>query len=83
VRRLDKAWGTRLILQHPAQLPNGHGHDRLADHHLRPDRGQQGVFGHQLAGLCHQTGEHRKGFGVQMDDLLVAPQPFVVQIQSK
>ena len=54
VHRLDKLRAPRLIAQHPAQLPNGHRQDRLTHRRLGPDGRQQGVFGHELAGLRHQ-----------------------------
>ena len=48
-----------------------------------PDRRQQGVFGHELARLRHQTAEDRKGFRGQRDRLGAAPQPFVAEIEPK
>ena len=62
VHRLDKAWGMRLIAQHPAQRAHGDRDDRLTHHRLGPDGLEQCVFGHELARLRHQAAEDRKGF---------------------
>ena len=83
MHRLDKLRGTRLIAQHPAELPHGRREHVLTHHGVGPDRCQQRVFGHELARLGHQAGEDGKGFRGQTDHLGTAPQAFVPEVELK
>jgi len=83
MHRLDKPGHSRLIAQHLAQMPDGDLEHGLTYHGLRPDRLKQRSFGHELASLGHQTAEDRKGFRVQWDHLLAAPQPCLALVQAK
>src|SRR5439155_13006302 len=80
---LDKPWRPGLIAQYLAELPDGDLEHRITHHRLGPDCLKQRVFGHKLARLLHQAAEDCKGFRMQRDYLLVAPQPFVAPVQAK
>src|SRR5262249_44640850 len=81
--RLNHLGRPRLIAQHAAELPHGHGEHGLTDDGVGPDRGQQRVFGHELARPGHQADKDRKGFWGQMDHLRTAPQAFVPEVELK
>jgi hypothetical protein len=83
VPRLDKLRGTRLIAQHPAELPHGRREHVLTHYGVGPDRCQQRVFGHESARLGHQAGEDGKGFRGQTDHLGTTPQAFVPEVELK
>jgi hypothetical protein len=83
VHSLNKLGGAPLIAQHAAELPHGHRDHVLTHDGVGPDRGQQRVFGYELARPGHQAGEDGKGFRGQTDHLVTAPQTFVTEVEPK
>jgi hypothetical protein len=73
----------RRLSQCPAQLVYPGLQHPIAHRRLRPYSLQERLFGHQLAGVFHQRGQERQGFGTERHRLLSAPQPRLGQIESE
>src|SRR5262245_52696033 len=83
VRGLDELWRFRIISQGFAHLAHTHLQHRITDHGLGPDGVQQFLFGHQSAGLGHQTTQYSKSFWRQRNGVCIAPQTLVEEVKAK
>ena len=69
--------------QRLAQLAHTGLEDAITHRRLGPHRVQEGFFGHQLAGVCHQIGQQRQGFRPQRYGLVCLPQRRIGQIEPE
>jgi hypothetical protein len=75
VPRLDVTWLPCLVGQRLAQLLNARGERIVADHDAVPDRGEQIVPAHRLAGALQQHAEHFGALPRQPDLAVRGPKP--------
>lgn len=83
VHGLDELRALSRITQDAAELPNTPAHHRVADRRLAPHRVQQCILRHQLARLCDQILQHRKGLGSERKGLHTVPELPAAHLKPK
>ena len=73
----------RCLPQRLTQFVHAGLQHTIAHCRLRPDGVEEGLFGHQLAGMRHQIDENLKGFRAQGHRLFGVPQTGIRQIEPK
>jgi hypothetical protein len=71
------------LSQRPAQFAYAGLEHPIAHRGLRPHGVQERLFGHQLAGVCHQIGQEIKSFRSEWHWLHGTPQAGIGQVEPK
>src|SRR5262249_2176082 len=83
MRRLDILGPARVIVEHPAQIPQARRYRFLLYHSLRPERLQQFILAHEAPRTLQEIAQHGEAFRPQTQHLCTLPEPFVLHVKAK